>query len=67
MKKVFMPVAVVAMIIAVAACGSNNSKKAEEVETVLEENVEADTDSTVAAIDSLEAAAQEIAEEVVAE
>ena len=67
MKKVFMPVAVVAMMIAVAACGNNNSKKADEVETVIEENVEAATDSTVAAIDSLEAAAQEIAEEVVAE
>ena len=52
MKKVFMTVAVVAMMFAVAACG-NKGQKAEA--------------TTEAAIDSLAAAAEEIAEEVVAE
>ena len=63
MKKVFMSVAVVAAMIAVAACGNNNSKKAE---APVEEAVEAE-EVVEAAIDSLEAAAQEIAEEIVAE
>ena len=63
MKKVFMTVAVVAMMFAVAACGN----KGQKAEATVEETVEEIADSTEAAIDSLAAAAEEIAEEVVAE
>ena len=63
MKKVFMTVAVVAMMFAVAACGN----KGQKAEATVEETVEEIADSTDAAIDSLAAAAEEIAEEVVAE
>ena len=63
MKKVILSVAAVAMMFAVAACGN----KGQKAETVVEETVEEVADSTVAAIDSVAAAAEEIAEEVVAE
>ena len=63
MKKVILSVAVVAMMFAVYACGN----KGQKAEATVEETVETVADSTEAAIDSLAAAAQEIAEEVVAE
>lgn len=63
MKKVILSVAVVAMMFAVSACGN----KGQKAEVTVEETVETVADSTEAAIDSLAAAAQEIAEEVVAE
>ena len=63
MKKVFMTVAVVAMMFAVAACGN----KGQKAEATVEETVEEIADSTEAAIDSLAAAAEEIAEEIVTE
>ena len=66
MKKVFMSIAVIAMMIAVAACGSNNSKKAEETPApeVIEETVEAAADTLAAAADTLAAAAEEAAAEL---
>lgn len=63
MKKVFMTVAAVAMMFTVAACGN----KAQKAEATVEETVEEIADSTEVAIDSLAAAAEEIAEEVIAE
>lgn len=63
MKKVFMTVAAVAMMFAVAACGN----KGQKAEATVEETVEEIADSTEVAIDSLAAAAEEIAEEVIAE
>ena len=63
MKKVILSVAVVAMMFAVSACGN----KGQKAEVTVEETVETVADSTEAAIDSLAAAAQEIAEEVIAE
>ena len=63
MKKVVLSVAVLAMMFAVSACGN----KGQKAEVTVEETVETVADSTEAAIDSLAAAAQEIAEEVVAE
>ena len=63
MKKVVLSVAVVAMMFAVSACGN----KGQKAETPVEEAIEQVADSTEAAIDSLAAAAQEIAEEVIAE
>lgn len=67
MKKVFMTVAVVAMMFAVAACGNKGQKAEATVEETVEETIEEVADSTEAAIDSLAAAAEEIAEEVVAD
>ena len=67
MKKVFMSVAIVAMMIAASAWGNNNSMKAAEAEAAVEEAVEAveAVDSTVAAAaDTVAAAAQEVVEEV---
>lgn len=64
MKKVFMSAAVIAMMIAVSACGSNNSKKAAEAEAAVEEAVEA-VDSTASAVaDTVAAAAEEVVETV---
>ena len=61
MKKVFMSVAVLAMMIAATACGNNNSKKAEataeEAAETVEEVVEAAADSVAVAA---EAAAEAI-------
>lgn len=64
MKKVFMSVAVVALMVAASACG-NNAKKAEAVETETEAAVEETTtccgdstsccDSTKACCDSVKA------------
>ena len=68
MKKVFVSVAIVAMMVAASACGNINSKKAAEAEAAVEEAVEATAeavDSTVAAAaDTVAAAAQEVVEEV---
>lgn len=52
MKKVFMPFAVVALMVAASACG-NNAKKAEAAEgEATEAAVEAATDTTTACCDS---------------
>lgn len=52
MKKVFMPFAVVALMVAASACG-NNAKKAEAAEgEATETAVEAATDTTTACCDS---------------
>ncbi len=56
MKKVFMSVAVVALMVAASACG-NNAKKAEAVETeaAAEETTTCCGDSTKACCDSTKA------------
>lgn len=43
-----MAIAVVAMMVAVSACGNKSAKTAEETEVVEEEVVEAPADTTVA-------------------
>lgn len=59
MKKVFMSVAVVAMVMATAACGNNNAKKAE---APVEEAAEAVEEVVEAAADSLSSTVEEAAE-----
>ena len=63
MKKVFMSVAVVAMMAAAVACGN---KKAQEVTEEAAETVEAAADSVVAAVeeaaDTVAAAVEEAAQ-----
>lgn len=56
MKKVFMSIAVVALMVAAASCG-NNAKKAEAEDAAAETEAVVDTvaavvDSTAAAVDS---------------
>ena len=63
MKKVFMTVAVVAMMIAVADCGNNASKKAAEATEEAVEACEAAADSCAAAVDSTAAAVEQVVEE----
>ncbi|MBO7543987.1 MAG: hypothetical protein J6T02_00210 [Bacteroidales bacterium] len=61
MKKVFMSLAVVALMAAAVSCGCNNTKAAEEP---AEEAIEAVEDTCAACCDSCAAAAEEVVEAV---
>lgn len=68
MKKVFMFVAVAAMVMVVASCGNKkNAAEAVEAEEVVEEVVEEVCDSTACAADSVAVEVVEEAAEAIAE
>lgn len=67
MKKIMISVAVAAMMMAVAACGNKGAKQAAPVAPAAEESLFNAEEAVDMAIDSLEAADQEIAEEIMPE
>lgn len=67
MKKIMISVAVAVLMMAVAACGNKGAKQAAPVVPAAEEAIFNAEEAIDMAIDSLEAADQEIAEEIMPE